>query len=83
MMPYVSWSGVRLDASSGIVVGRKKRTAFSKREREPYGLIGAPRARGSTGGACFERHAASALPSAAPSPRNQRRDRGVVADEER
>jgi len=75
-MPYVSRSGVRLDASSGIVVGRKKRIAFSKRDRTPYWLIGAPSARGSAGGGAegLDRHAATALPSAAPSPRNQRRD---------
>ena len=62
MIPYVSWSGVRLEASSGIVVGRKKRVAFSKRDRDPYGLIGAPSVRGSTGGgACLERQDAEEI----------------------
>jgi hypothetical protein len=59
-------------------VGRKNRAAFSNRDRDPYGLIGAPSARGSTGGAlgAFDRQAAIADVTAPPMARNQRRDRG-------
>src|SRR4051812_6359960 len=74
MMPYVSCSGVRLDASSGIVVGRKKRVAFSKRDRLPYGLMPAPSARGSAG-IGFDLQAAIAAAIEPPTPRNQRRER--------
>ena len=78
-MPKLSWSGVRLDAASGVCVGRKKRVAFSNRERDPYGLMPAPSARGSTGGGAagvFDLHAATAAVTAPPMARNQRRDRG-------
>src|SRR5690349_19267320 len=75
-MPYESWSGVRLDASSGTVVGLKNRIALSNRDRDPYGDIGAPSTRGSAGGC--RRHAATTLASAVPRPRNQRREWSVT-----
>jgi mono/diheme cytochrome c family protein len=75
MMPYVSCNGVRLDASSGIVVGRKNRNDCSKRDRDPYGLMPAPSARGPAGAAGLDRHAATAATTAPPTLRNQRRER--------
>src|SRR3954451_8018179 len=81
MMPYVSCSGVRLDASSSgtLVFWLKKRAVFSNFDRDPYGLTAAPSARGSAAGVVtFERQATSAALHAAPSPRNHRRDRGLL-----
>src|SRR3954462_13235036 len=78
MMPKVSCSGVRLDASSSgtLVFWLKNRAVFSYFERAPYGLTAAPSARGSaTGAAALDRQATSAALHAAPSPRNQRRER--------
>src|SRR5207247_10490400 len=77
MMPYVSCRGVRLEASSsGTFVSRlKNRVAFSNRERDPYGLTGAPSTRGSDDGPIDrDRQATRAALQAAPSRRNQRRD---------
>ena len=78
MMPSVSASGVWLAASSGTVVCGSDRAGRSKCDRAPYGLTGAPSARGSIGGVSFDRHAASAPPQAAATLRNQRRELSVI-----
>ena len=78
MIPYVSWRGVRLDASCNgtLVFWLTCRTAFSNRDRDPYGLTALPSALGSGAGApARERQATTAALHAAPRPRNQRRDR--------
>jgi len=79
MMPYVSCSGVRLEASSSgtFVFWLKKRDVFSNFDRDPYGLTVAPSARGSAvaGEPAFERQATSAALQAAPRARNARRER--------
>jgi hypothetical protein len=77
MMPNVSRSGVRLAASSSgtFVFWLKARAAFSKRDREPYPLTGAPSARGSAAVLDFEVHATSAELQAALSFKNHRRER--------
>src|SRR6266568_4438317 len=78
MIPSVSWSGVRLEASSsGTFVSRlKNRVAFSNRERMPYALTGAPSALGpeAPGLIVFARQATRAALQPAPSRRNQRLD---------
>src|SRR5438876_6180274 len=81
MMPYVSCSGVRLEASSSgtFVFWLKNRAVFSYFERAPYGLTAAPSDRGSTAGAGpasgFALQATRAALQVAPRLRNQRRDR--------
>jgi hypothetical protein len=65
-----------LDASSIYVLVERSRVDFSKGERSPYGVIGAPSSDGcDAGGALFPRHAATtALLAAAAARRNQRRE---------
>jgi hypothetical protein len=56
------------------------RDAFSNRDRDPYGLTGAPTTRGSAGGAVFDRHATIAVLQPAPRLKNHRRDRSAMRD---
>src|SRR5207302_4706450 len=68
-MPYVSWSGVRLEAVPGVLDTRNARVDLSNGERSPYPRRAAP---SRVGWALSARHATASAP-AAPAAKNRRR----------